>query len=104
MVKVSFYYQTNNIVRTEVEGHANFDQHGQDIVCAGISAIVFGSLNALDNLVSKQEIKIEQSNNKIVINVRQATNANQMILKTMLWQLKTISEQYHKNISIKEVY
>lgn len=104
MVKVSFYYQTNNIVRTEVEGHANFDQYGSDIVCAGISAIVFGSLNALDNLVSKQEVKIEQSNNKIVINVLQATDANQMILKTTLWQLKTISEQYHKNISIKEVY
>lgn len=104
MVKVSFYYQTNNIVRTEVSGHANFDQEGRDIVCAGISAIVFGTLNALDNLVSETEVEIIQENNKIIINVLKQTNNNQMILKTMLWQLKTISDQYLKNITIKEVY
>jgi uncharacterized protein len=23
----------------EIEGHANFDKHGSDIVCAGVSAI-----------------------------------------------------------------
>lgn len=84
MIKVSFYYQTNNIVRTEVEGHANFDQYGKDIVCAGISAIVFGSLNALDNLVNQAEIKIDQTDAKIVITVLKPTNDNQMILKTML--------------------
>ncbi|MBE4704031.1 ribosomal-processing cysteine protease Prp [Spiroplasma platyhelix] len=104
MVKVSFYYQTNNIVRAEVEGHSNFDQVGKDIVCAGISAVVFGSLNALDNLVSQAEVKIAQSDGRIVITVLKPTNDNQMILKTMLWQLKTISDQYVKNISIKEVY
>lgn len=104
MVKVNFYYQTNNIVRAVVEGHANFDYYGKDIVCAGVSAIVFGSLNALDNLVSQAEIKIDQTDNKIDITVLKPTNNNQMILKTMLWQLKTISEQYAKNITIKEVY
>lgn len=84
MVKVSFYYQTNNIVRAEVEGHSNFDQVGKDIVCAGISAVVFGSLNALDNLVSQAEVKIAQSDGRIVITVLKPTNDNQMILKTML--------------------
>lgn len=104
MVRVSFYYQTSNIVRTEVAGHANFDQIGQDIVCAGISAIVFGSLNALDNLVNQEEIKITQADGKIDIIVLKPTSNNQIILKTMLWQLKTISLQYSKNITIKEVY
>ncbi|MGL5268470.1 MAG: ribosomal-processing cysteine protease Prp [Spiroplasma sp.] len=104
MVKVSFYYQTNNIVRTEVAGHANFDQYGKDIVCAGISAVIFGTLNALDNLVSQTEVEIIQENNKITITVLKPTNNNQIILKTMLWQFKTISDQYSKNIIIKEVY
>lgn len=104
MVKVSFYYQKDNIVKTEVQGHACFDQFGKDIVCAGISAVVFGTLNALDQLINQEEIKIDQTDNKIVITVLQPNNNNQMILKTMLWQLKTISDQYRKNITIKEVY
>lgn len=104
MIRISFYYQTNNIVQAEVTGHANFDQYGKDIVCAGVSAIVFGSLNALDNLVAQDDIKLVQTDNKIVITVLQPTNDNQMILKTMLWQLKTISEQYNKQVTIKEVY
>ena len=31
-------------------GHANFAEHGQDIVCAGASAVAFGALNAVDEL------------------------------------------------------
>lgn len=104
MVKVSFYYQTSNIVEAKVQGHANFDQFGKDIVCAGISAVVIGTLNALDNLVNQDEVKINQTDKEIIITVLSITNNNQMILKTMLWQLKTISDQYRKNITIKEVY
>lgn len=104
MVKANFYYQKDQIVKVEVSGHSNFDQVGKDIVCAGISAIVFGTLNALDNLVSQQEVKLVASEAKVMIEVLKSSNNNQIILQTMLWQLKTISNQYHKNIIIKEVY
>lgn len=104
MVKTNFYYQKDKIVKVEVSGHSNFDQIGKDIVCAGISAIVFGTLNALDNLVSQQEVKILEPETKVVIEVLKPSDSNQMILQTMFWQLKTISNQYRKNIIIKEVY
>lgn len=104
MIEVSFYYQKGNIVKTEVKGHANFDDLGKDIVCAGVSAIVFGTLNAIDNLVDQKEVELNQTSNQIVIKVLNPTNNNQVILNTMLWQLKTIHNQYSKNIIIKEVY
>lgn len=104
MVKTNFYYQKDQIVKVEVSGHSNFDQVGKDIVCAGISAIVFGTLNALDNLVSQQEVKIVEPKTKVIIEVLKPSDNNQMILQTMFWQLKTISNQYRKNIIIKEVY
>ncbi len=104
MVKTNFYYQKDQIIKVEVSGHSNFDQVGKDIVCAGISAIVFGTLNALDNLVSQQEVKILAPETKVMIEVLKPSDNNQMILQTMFWQLKTISNQYHKNIIIKEVY
>ncbi|MCL6428653.1 hypothetical protein LT335_00192 [Spiroplasma sp. JKS002669] len=104
MVKTNFYYQKDQIVKVEVSGHSNFDQVGKDIICAGISAIVFGTLNALDNLVSQQEVKIVEPKTKVIIEVLKPSDNNQMILQTMFWQLKTISNQYRKNIIIKEVY
>lgn len=104
MVKTNFYYQKDKIVKVEVSGHSNFDQVGKDIVCAGISAIVFGTLNALDNLVSQREVKIVAPETKVIIKVLKPSGNNQMILQTMFWQLKTISNQYQKNIIIKEVY
>jgi len=83
MVKTNFYYQKDQIVKVEVSGHSNFDQVGKDIVCAGISAIIFGTLNALDNLVSQQEVKIVEPETKVIIEVLKPSDNNQMILQTM---------------------
>ena len=38
----------------EVSGHSNYDTKGKDIVCAGVSAIVVGGLNALLNEERRQ--------------------------------------------------
>lgn len=83
MVKANFYYQKDKIVKVEVSGHANFDQVGKDIVCAGVSAIIFGTLNALDNLVSQKEIKIIEPDKNVIIEVLKPSDNNQMILQTM---------------------
>jgi hypothetical protein len=40
MIKINHY--PNALL---VKGHANFDEHGKDIVCAGVSAIIMGALN-----------------------------------------------------------
>lgn len=42
---VNIYFYKNGFV---VNGHANYDIHSKDIVCAGVSAIMIGSLNWFD--------------------------------------------------------
>lgn len=93
--------QKNSYQTIIIEGHARFDLHGQDIVCSAISAIVFGTLNALD-AETKDSVFLEVTDNKIVINILSSNDVNQLILKTMLYQLKTIEKQYSKNLQIKE--
>ena len=34
----------------ELEGHALFDINGKDIVCAGVSAILIGGINAINEM------------------------------------------------------
>lgn len=33
------------------EGHANYDVHGNDVVCAGVSAVTVGTSNSIIELV-----------------------------------------------------
>lgn len=43
---------TKDIVSFTMTGHANFAEYGSDIVCAGVSAVAFGALNAVEALTS----------------------------------------------------
>ncbi|WP_342276910.1 ribosomal-processing cysteine protease Prp [Spiroplasma endosymbiont of Nebria brevicollis] len=103
MVKVTCNYQNNNIDEVTITGHANFLQLGTDIVCAAVSAIVIGTLNALDQMEKKTIKVINNKSGFVKIKVIISTNDNQVMLKTMLWQLKTISAQYTQYLKIKEV-
>ncbi|MEG9461916.1 MAG: ribosomal-processing cysteine protease Prp, partial [Bacillus amyloliquefaciens] len=35
------------ILSFEMTGHADFAEHGRDLVCAGVTAVVFGAVNAV---------------------------------------------------------
>lgn len=103
MVKITYFYKNNSIDEVTIVGHANYSQLGTDIVCASISAIVIGTLNALDEMESKTIKVINNTSGLVKVKVITTNNNNQVILKTMLWQLKTINAQYMKYLKIKEV-
>lgn len=84
MVKITYFYKNNSIDEVTIVGHANYSQLGTDIVCASISAIVIGTLNALDEMESKTIKVISNTSGLVKVKVITTTNNNQVILKTML--------------------
>ncbi len=42
--------QANVVERVLVTGHANFAEHGMDIVCAAVSAVAIGMVNSMEQL------------------------------------------------------
>lgn len=77
-----------------VKGHAEFAPGGQDLVCAGVSAIVVGGINALKN---PQSFNIFQEPGLVVIKLKpkeDITNYDAVVINTMLDQLQTIEESY----------
>lgn len=40
------------IVGFAISGHADFSERGSDIVCAGVSAVAIGTVNAIERLLS----------------------------------------------------
>lgn len=81
-----------------VSGHALFAPIGEDIVCAGISSIIFGALNAFDSMLENVQIEV---NSKIQVICAKEQLSDDLFLFLMI-QLKTVASSYPNNILIKE--
>ncbi|UXR70504.1 MULTISPECIES: ribosomal-processing cysteine protease Prp [unclassified Staphylococcus] len=85
-----------------MDGHADFAEHGQDIVCAGASAVVFGSVNAIMGLTSERP-DIDYADDGGYFHVRSVDTSNeqaQLILQAMLVSLQTIEDEYSDFIKL----
>lgn len=102
MIKVNIEKNNTKIISLQVSGHSNYDEKGRDIVCAGVSAIVVGGLNALLN-ENKSAIDYECKEGYSSVCVKDIGNDNiQKILDVITTQLYTIEESYPKFIKIQE--
>ena len=99
MISVNVTFIGKDVKSLTVSGHANYDEYGKDIVCAGVSAIVTGGINALEPHL--KNIEIINESNKLGVVVIENNEVIQVILNTMLIQLETIENSYKKYIKIK---
>ncbi|MGE6259559.1 ribosomal-processing cysteine protease Prp [Heyndrickxia sporothermodurans] len=89
----------------KMKGHAEFAENGQDIVCAGASAVSIGAINAIMEL-TKVEPTIKQSKGgflecTIPKQLSPEIMANvQLLLQGMVISLQTIERDYGKYIKI----
>lgn len=98
MIKVNVQTKDNWIIGMDVKGHAEYAEHGNDLVCAGVSCIMFGLCNALDMLC---QIEAEAISNKIMIKIAEPTERTQLVIQTALIQLQTVEQQFSEFITIK---
>lgn len=95
MIKVNLIKQ-DDLYGIEVKGHADYDIKGKDLVCAAVSAIITGGFNAFsDNQI--KEIVLDEGYAKAIIN----PGDGNIILQTIIVQLKTIEKEYPQFIKIK---
>ncbi|MFD1705568.1 ribosomal-processing cysteine protease Prp [Siminovitchia sediminis] len=94
-----------NITSFTMSGHAEFAEKGQDIVCAGASAVAFGSLNAVISLTGVTP-DIEQTDSGFLSCTipsglpAEASERMQLLLQGMIVSLQTIENEYGEYINI----
>lgn len=99
MIQVKIKCSKSQIQEMIVKGHAEYDDAGKDLVCAGVSSIMFGLLNALDEIAEGSvDISVD---NQIKIKTGKTDIILQTILRTGLIQLQTVEESYPEFIKIK---
>src|SRR5699024_1221880 len=105
MISVVLFQKENKIHAFELSGHANRGPHGYDLVCAGVSAVTFGAVNALIELCDVDpEIHQEDEGWYLYIEISKYFKNEadlQTTLQTMIVSLKYIERDYQSCIQIK---
>ncbi len=100
MIKVTFVSQKEAFVSLTVEGHAQYAKKGEDLVCAGVSAVSIGGLNALEN---PDAFDIEVTDALITVKARTSiSNHDAIVLHTILEQLESIEESYPAYVKVSK--
>lgn len=108
MVKVEIIRSVSNgeIISYVSEGHANYDGHGKDIVCAGVSAVTFGTVNSMEALLGiVPNHTIHEGFLKVDIPEQielKTYEQVQLLLESMVVMLESIQESYGEFLTIKE--
>lgn len=91
-----------------LSGHADSGPHGHDLVCAAVSAVSFGAINAIEELCGV-EPKVETRDNggflklNVPSHVDEHTNEKiQLIIRAMIVSLETIERDYSQYITISD--
>lgn len=114
MIIVKVFYHPDykkEILGFEISGHAHSGPYGHDLVCAGVSAISFGSVNAMLKLCAV-DLQIEQAENEggflsvkvLPIKDKKEKQKLQLLIQGMMIALQTIERDYNEFIQIQKVY
>lgn len=103
MVKVSVEFNHDKIQSVKIKGHAGSGEYGNDLVCAGVSSIGVGILNALDE-ICQDTYEADVSSGYISIAVNDLScEKTQLIIRTLYIQLLTMEVSYQEFIKITKV-
>lgn len=108
MIRVRIQRDTaGSITEFEVSGHAGAGPYGQDIVCAGVSAVVFTALQGLRQVAGiPHQVKEREADGYVHCRLEagspEARERAQVILETMVAGLRDMEKDYRKYIRVTE--
>jgi uncharacterized protein YsxB (DUF464 family) len=100
MITVTINKSNNGIKRVTLTGHARFNT-GNDIVCAGVSAVIQTTINGIATLASEDSIIIHTFfSGDVDVEVMEYNASQQLLLESMLLGLVGISDAYPNNVEV----
>lgn len=107
MIRVTFHKKDHELVSFEMTGHAGFGEYGEDIVCAGVSALAITTVNSIEKLAGYQPIvdvdEVEGGYLYFEV-VRDVTkvqaHTTQILLNSLLLGLEDIQSEYQDFLAV----
>lgn len=92
MLKAKFWRKNNKILMYKINGHADYANIGQDIVCAAVSSLY---ITVTDHLLSFSSILA--ADESILIG---SSELEQVLVDVLLDGLEQIAEQYPDHVQV----
>ena len=108
MTSITIYRDREGYIGFSTHGHAGYAEYGEDIVCAGISALVLNAINSIEAFTEDHftaQAEEESGNIEFRIEGRPSAEA-ELLLESMVLGLKGIQNDYGKKfltLHFKEV-
>jgi uncharacterized protein YsxB (DUF464 family) len=101
MIRAQFL-KTPEDLTFRIEGHAGYDVHGKDIICASVSAlsqVIHASMTSKsnDNVLTV----IKESKGSMYVNVDNPTNDQVTLYETLLLGMNLLSSQFPDYVEVE---
>ena len=96
MIKIQINKTNNKYSSLIVSGHSNYDEHGKDIVCGAVSALVMNTMNSIHSFTSDVFDYNEHEKRGLVDFriVSERSPESIVLLKSLILGLQSIQEEY----------
>lgn len=103
MIDVTLLIKKEKRLGFAIKGHANFDQHGYDIVCAAVSILSYTAVNTLDYY--EIDFDFFDDENEMKVSLKNPNEKSEIILNNFEIGIKTLLTNYNEyvNLNYREV-
>jgi uncharacterized protein len=102
MIKTVLKKRDNHISEILVEGHANYDHKGKDIVCAAVSTALIISVNLIEKFKLDHKIDLKVNDGYFKLQTKDVDLTIDTILSNLEYSLDDLEKQYPIYIKIKK--
>ncbi|MBC2856450.1 MAG: ribosomal-processing cysteine protease Prp [Cetobacterium sp.] len=107
MTKIEIFRKNGRVIRYKATGHAEYANHGEDIVCAAISMAMqfpLGGMQDVLDITPRYEIDPEGYLEVDLRGMDFSSKGNEVntLLDTMVLMLKELSKGYPKHLKLVE--
>ena len=101
MIKVVFYMKEGRMCGFKSSGHADYADQGEDIVCAGVSALVINCVNSLEKLTDDRA-DVKQTDDGYVSCMIQepVSSEGELLLQSLHLGITHIAEDYKRYVKV----
>lgn len=85
-----------------IKGHAEYDEHGKDIVCAGVSALAYATLNSIEKVAQLFDVKDDEERLSLVTDHIKKNKNVDLLLQHFYEGVRMIEEQYKEYVKVED--
>jgi hypothetical protein len=96
MITITIFQDQERVTGFRCTGHAGYAESGNDIICAGVSALVINTINSIEALTSaKYQLDTEEASGLIDFTLaEEADHDTALLLASMILGLQGIQRDY----------